>query len=76
MKEPNTPTASASQKRAQFNITWQDVSCGWDSRPLRRNREPITGLSRYATREKAEAQVAIWSLYFPFNRYSIEEIAS
>lgn len=55
-----------------FRITWEDVSCGWDSRPLTTKQNGvIKGLSTYPTVQAAQNQIMWFSLWFPFNKYSI-----
>jgi len=52
-----------------FKIKWRKrVECD----KYRRILPVVTGLSRYATRETAAAQVAIFQSVFPQNHYYIE----
>lgn len=51
-----------------FRIKWRKrMECD----PFRRIFPVVTGLSRYASREAAEAQVAIFRQHFPQNNYYV-----
>jgi hypothetical protein len=47
----------------KFKIKWRNRS---------KSLQVIEGISRYASRAKAERQVSIWQGFFPNNTYYIE----